>query len=261
MATSPTPPIDTTPSTDASPAKPVDAAPAAAKGSGWASPVDRLTVTTAPKGAMPVTVQGRRLAGPLQGFGQLWQKTFRIRLDGQADPAAVVAHWKAHFPEFWPKGNTFYAPLEGIKPGEVALLKVTAAGPVKLNSGVMVIYADDTSFSLMTPEGHTLAAWITFSAERDAATGDVVAQTQALERPSDPFYEMAYLLGANEKNSRFWEATLENLARSLGVEGRCERTIVRVDPKRQWRHAGNVVHNANIRGTFWTITHPRSWRR
>src|SRR5262245_10865159 len=98
----------------------------------WAAPVDRLTVSDTRKGAMPVTVQGRRLAGPLQGFGQLWQKTFRIRLDDQREPAEVVAHWKAHFPELWPKGNTFYAPLDGIKPGEVALLKITAAGPVKL---------------------------------------------------------------------------------------------------------------------------------
>jgi 2-furoyl-CoA dehydrogenase large subunit len=50
----------------------------------------------------------------------------------------VVADWKAHFSEFWPKGTTFYAPLAGIQPGEVALLRITAAGPVKLNSGVMV---------------------------------------------------------------------------------------------------------------------------
>ena len=227
----------------------------------WASPVDRLTVDEAPKGAIAATVRGRKLSGPLQGFGQLWQKTFRVRLDDTREPAEVIAHWKAHFPEFWPKGNTFYAPLAGIKPGEVALLKITAAGPVKLNSGVMVIYADETSFSLMTPEGHALAAWITFSAERDPATGVVIAQTQALERPSDPINEVAYLLGANGKNSHFWEQTVENFARSLGSDARCETSVVRVDSRRQWRHAGNVIHNANIRGTIWTVTHPRSWLR
>jgi hypothetical protein len=32
---------------------------------------------------------------------------------------------------------------------------------------VLVLYADDESFTLMTPEGHMLAGWITFSAERD----------------------------------------------------------------------------------------------
>ena len=67
----------------------------------------------------------------------------------------------------------------------------------------------------MTPEGHTLSAWITFSAYRD---GDVtVAQAQALERPSDPFDELAYMLGGNQMNNRFWQATLHNLARHVGV--------------------------------------------
>ena len=38
---------------------------------------------------------------------------------------------------------------------------------------------DDESFTFMTPEGHTLSAWITFSARRE---GDVtIAQAQALE--------------------------------------------------------------------------------
>jgi len=227
---------------------------------GWAGPVDRLHVTDAPKGSLAATVEGRRLSGPLQGFGQLWQKTFRVRLDGTLAPAAVIAEWKARFPDFWPKGNTFYAPICGIRPGEVALLKITAAGPVKLNSGVMVVYADETSFTLMTPEGHALAAWITFSAERDAA-GRVVAQAQALERTSDPITELAYAFGANRMNDRFWEQTLESLARHLGSEARCETTIVKVDPRRQWRHAGNIVHNAGIRGMLWTVTHPRSWFR
>ena len=180
--------------------------------SGWAAPVARLRVGEMPRGSMRATVEGKRLAGPLQGFGQLWQKTFRVHLDRpELDPAGVVADWKAHFSEFWPKGTTFYAPLAGIQPGEVALLRITAAGPVKLNSGVMVIYADDTSFTLMTPEGHALAAWITFSAEQDAG-GAIVAQAQALERTADPLGELAYrirgeqgerpVLGADARGTR-----------------------------------------------------------
>ena len=75
--------------------------------------------------------------------------------------------------------------------------------PVKLSTGVMVIYADDESFTFMTPEGHTLSAWITFSAYRD---GDVtVAQVQALERPSDPFDELAYMFGGRRMNDRSGE--------------------------------------------------------
>ena len=88
--------------------------------------------------------------------------------------------WKDNFPAFWPKGNRFYTPLTGIAPGEVALVSL-AAGPMKLSTGVMVLYADEESFTLMTPQGHMLAGWITFSAFE--AEGGNVAQAQVLMRP------------------------------------------------------------------------------
>ena len=45
---------------------------------------------------------------PLQGFGQMWQKTFRIRLKGaQVKPAEVITTWKERFPTFWPKWDLF----------------------------------------------------------------------------------------------------------------------------------------------------------
>ena len=75
----------------------------------------------------------------------------------------------------------------------------------------------------MTPEGHTLSAWITFSARRD---GDVtVAQAQALERPSDPFDELAYMLGGNRQNNKFWQG---DPAQPGGIVGR--RRAGRRDP-------------------------------
>src|SRR4029077_6438431 len=185
----------------------------------WAQPVDRLSGAGA-VGAKDDAVTGKRVSGPVQGFGQLWQKSFTVRLDGiHTTPEAVIATWKAHFPEFWPKGQRFYAPLFGIAPGEVALLEIAPVpgAPVRLSTGVLVVYADDESFTFMTPEGHTLSAWITFSARRD---GDVtIAQAQALERPADPFDELAYMLGGNRLNNRFWEATLGNLATAVGVDG------------------------------------------
>ena len=155
----------------------------------WARPVDRLVVSDPAAGGVKATVSGRRVAGPLQGFGQMWQKTFRVKLpaDPALTPEAVVAAWKDEFPSFWPEGNTFYAPLAGIRPGEVALLSVSAAGPVKLHTGVLVLFADDEAFTLMSPEGHMLAAWITFSASR-SADGLIVVQAQALERASDPLF-------------------------------------------------------------------------
>ena len=68
-----------------------------------------------------INVAGRRQTSPLQGFGQMWQKTYRVRDPRpSASPREVIVEWKAHFPEFWPKGNHFFAPLTGINPGEVA---------------------------------------------------------------------------------------------------------------------------------------------
>ena len=226
----------------------------------WARPVDRLSAAGV-AGAKDDAVTGKRVSGPLQGFGQLWQKSFTVRLEGvDTTPEAVIATWKAHFPEFWPKGQRFYAPLSGIKPGEVALLDIqpVPGAPVKLSTGVLVLYADDESFTFMTPEGHTLSAWITFSARRD---GDVVvASAQALERPADPFDDIAYKLGGNHQNNKFWQATLRNLAIMVGVPVPVvEVQISCIDGNRQWRYWRNVRHSATLRSARRTMTSPIRW--
>ena len=59
--------------------------------------------------------QFRQVVGPLQGFGQLWQKTLRVQLDGSSmSPQEVVAAWKERFATFWPKGARFHAPLHAV---------------------------------------------------------------------------------------------------------------------------------------------------
>lgn len=235
----------------------VQAAPTRTDATAWATRVDRLAVTGSSGGGLAATVDGRRVAGPMQGFGQMWQKTFRSRIPAAAGvtPQEVVATWKAEFPSFWPAGNTFYAPLAGIRPGEVALLSVSAAGPVKLHTGVLVLYADDEAFTLMSPEGHMLAAWITFSAT-PAPDGGVVIQAQALERASDPLFELGLMLFGNRTNNRFWQTTLRNVAARFGAEGAVETEVVCVDRRRQWRNAGNVRYNAGIRAALHTATAP-----
>jgi hypothetical protein len=45
----------------------------------WAK---RLEVSEVPAEAAGVNVQGLREVGALQGFGKLWQKTYRVRLTG-----------------------------------------------------------------------------------------------------------------------------------------------------------------------------------
>ena len=226
----------------------------------WAKPVDRL-LAEGVSGAGVDSVTGKRVTSPLQGFGQLWHKTFRVSLEGSTmSPQEVIAAWKERFATFWPKTGKFYAPLAGIVPGEVALLDIAPVpgSPVKFSTGVMVIYADDESFTFITPEGHMLSGWITFSAYRD---GDVtVAQVQALERTSDPFDELGYMLGGNRMNDRFWRETITNVGRAMGAtDPAVDVVVVCIDPHRQWRRAANLRNSITLRSVGHTLAAPVRW--
>ncbi len=219
----------------------------------WASKVDRLQVEQR-DGVRGTNVEGRRLTSPIQGFGKMWQKTYSTDLGTTATPREVIATWKAHFPEFWPKGNRFAGALAGISPGDVALLDLSMGG-VKLSTGVFVLYADEESFTLMTPEGHMFAGWISFSAED--VGGRTVAQAQVLMRANDPLYELGLTFGGHHKEDVFWSQTLTALANRFGVKDPVIQTkSVCVDRKRQWRKAGNTWHNAMIRSVLQTSTRP-----
>ena len=222
---------------------------------GWSRPVDRLAVGAVPATALNLNVYGRRLVGPVQGFGRLWQKRYRVRLDGaDVTPQQVVATWKAEFASFWPQGNRFYGPITSLEAGEVALLNLAMPGRQTLSTGVMVIYADDESFTFMTPEGHMFAAWITFSAaaEREAT----VVAIEVLLRANDPLYELSMGLGGHRVENAFWLATLRNLAARFGVEGDPTFEQTCVDRRRQWRNARNIRYNAAVRSGVHTVTHP-----
>lgn len=211
----------------------------------WAPPTDKLA-------GGGINVSGRRLTGPQQGFGPMWQKTFRVDIPG-VTPEKVIAEWKANFDSFWPAHSRFSAPVAGILPGEIGNIKSMQV----MSTGVLVIYADATSFSFMTPEGHPFAGWVTFSSYDEDGT---VAQAQLIIRPSDPLWDVAFLLGAGRSEDRFWEHTVRSLAMHLGVEDpRPQSTIVKVDPKRLWRNAANVKNNAGI-GSALSIFRPRSRR-
>ena len=71
---------------------------------------------------------------------------------------------------------------------------------MRLSTGVMVLYADDESFTLMTPEGHMFAGWITFSAAGDGEA--TVAQAQLLIRANDPLYEVGAHAGRPPSGER-----------------------------------------------------------
>ncbi len=229
----------------------------------WALPVSKLKTEDVPREAVNLNVDGRRLTGPLKGFGQMWQKTYLVRLPGvKQSPAEIINAWKKNFGSFWSKSNRFYGSVIGIAPGEVALLNLAGPGGITgpggaplVSTGIMVIYADDVSFSFMTPEGHIFAAMITFSAAEEE--GAPVAQIQVLVRAMDPIYELGCRVGVVHKTEDAqWHATLANLAAHFGVrDSKVEQKNRLVDPRVQWSEAKNIWHNAAIRtGLYMPIT-------
>ncbi|MDQ4127054.1 MAG: DUF1990 domain-containing protein [Actinomycetota bacterium] len=215
----------------------------------WARYVETLKV---PEGAISPNVEGRRPVNPLQGFGKMWQKTFKVRLEGASvSPGEVVKTWRERFPEISGFGRGFRVPSGGLVPGAVALL----GGGL---TGVMVLYADEESFTYMTPEGHPFSGWITFSAHRDE-DGTTVAQAQLLIRANDPIYELMMVVGMNRAENIQWQGTLRNLAAHFGAHGRVETKVVCVDPKRQWRRYKNVRHNALVLSALHALTTPLRW--
>ena len=208
----------------------------------WAKKVDRLHVTDEVK-AVGYNIEGRRVAGPQQGFGKLWQRISIADLGPGVSPQAVVADWRANFGTYWPAGARFHGNLTGIAPGDVAPLET---GPV--TTGILVLYADEVSFTFMTPEGHMFAAMITFSAE-EVETG-TRARIDILLRTSDPIFEAGWFM-IKPTEDRFWAGTLRNLAAAHGVpDPAITQTTECIDSRRIWKHWRNVLHNAGIR-TVW----------
>jgi hypothetical protein len=217
----------------------------------WAIGRNVLRVSDVPDGAVNLNVEGRRVIGALQGFGQLWQKTYTVRLSGaEVTPEEVVALWKREFPDFHPPESRFYPSLDGVAPGEVMLINASVQG-MPVYTGVMVLYSDDVSFTVMTAEGLPEAGWNTFSAyEEDGAT---VVQIQSLARANDPIYELGFRLFGSTAQEKIWIHVLSNLAARFGVQERVRLEKACVDPKLQWYRAGNVWHNAGLRSVLYTV--------
>jgi hypothetical protein len=225
----------------------------------WAN-TSTLRLGKAPTGALNLNVEGRHALSPLQGFGQLWQKTFRVRLNGiSAGPVEVIKEWKADFPTFWPKWQHYYLPVAGIRPGEVALLNFVIPGDsavgLPLSTAVQVIYADDESFTFTTPEGHMFAGWNTFSAYTDD-DGCTVAQIRLQVRANDFAYEMGFRMGATRTENKMWQDALIAVAAHFGVTGTVETEIICLDPRVQWSQFWNIWQNAAIRTFLYRVLTP-----
>jgi anti-anti-sigma factor len=224
---------------------PAQAAMAKRSTESWAVPVEQLDVAEIPAGARALNVQGRRLFGPLQGFGQLWQKTYRIGLQNtELTPRQVMETWKQNVPRLKPEQNRFFPSATGISPNEVVLIDAqTPGGPI--STGVMVLYAGDTSFALMTPAGHPEAGWVTFSSFVEEAR--TFAQVQVMARASDPLYEVAFRVAGSKLQDQIWTHVLTRLATKLGTSGEVKIQRTLLDPKLQWGRASNIWYNALLR--------------
>lgn len=217
-----------------------------------------LPHTDAPPDAINLNVSGKELAGPDHGFGQLWRKTYRIRLIGSsASPREVIGRWKANFSTYWPEGSNFYGSRPRIEAGEVAVINLEGPVGTTIATGIAVIHADDESFSFVTPQGHIFAGVIHFSATVDKDSGATAVRIVSLIRAGDPLFEIGARLGViHRQEDDFWRQTLRNLAADFGVVGQpVELQSVLVDRRVRWTAAGNVWHNSAIRTTLYLPIH------
>jgi anti-anti-sigma factor len=222
----------------------------------WTNPVDHLEVPAIPSQAINRNVQGRGVAGPVSGFGQLWQKRYHLVIDkaGQT-PESVIAILKQNLPAFQPSYNHFYPSPQGIQPGEVvAIDSSTPGGPV--STGVLVMFSDATSFTLITPQGHPESGWVTFSAS--ARGSKIEAQILGLARANDPVYEAAFRAIGSEMQVRIWTHVLNSLAKYLGVPEETKVEPIRIDGAVHWSQTPNLWYNAQIRTLLDT---PLRWFR
>jgi len=132
-------------------------------------------------------------------------------------------------------------------PGEIAIIG-GGKGPAKVTTGVRVIYADDRSWSYMTPEGHPWAAIITFSAHESPEAELSVAKVHLLVRANEPLYEASFKLYTSRLEDKIWTHTLTQVASHFGTDSPTVRMSVQlVDKKRQWSEMKNIWKNSAIR--------------
>jgi len=215
----------------------------------WAKPVVLLSVPGIPPEAINRNMNGRSVVGPVDGFGQLWQKRYRLGVaKAGLAPEDIISTLKQNFPRFQPSYNRFYPTEKGIQPGEVvAIDSSTPGGPV--STGVMVLYADERSFTFITPQGHPESGWVSFSAfETD---NQVMVQILGLARANDALYEAAFRTVGSKMQVKIWKHVLTSLATYLGIPADVTVEAVCVDPRMQWAQAGNAWYNAQVRTMFY----------
>lgn len=212
--------------------------------SNWARPVSFL-VPPRIKGARNLNIKGRSIVGPVNGFGQLWQKIYRLYIKNSAiSPLQALAVLKQNFPNFQPSFNRFFPSPAGIAPGEIVLIdSMTPGGPV--STGVQVLYADEQSFTFACPQGHPESGFVTFSGHEE--NGNTVVQILGLARANDPIYEAAFRFVGSKVQTRIWTHVLSSLAAYFGVPARIATAAICIDNRLRWSQAKNLKYNAQMR--------------
>lgn len=219
----------------------------------WAKPVPTLTLTTRIKGVRNLNVGGLRAVGPVNGFGPLWQKIYRLYIKGSiVAPENAISVLRQNFPSFQPACNRFSPSPAGIVPGEIVLIdSMTPGGPVA--TGVLVLYADDQTFTFACPQGHPESGFVTFSAHGE--NGETVVQILGLARANDPLYEGAFRFVGSKVQTRIWTHVLSALAAYIGVPARIGVEARCIDGGLRWSQAKNIWYNAQVRTLLWEPVH------
>jgi hypothetical protein len=149
--------------------------------------------------------------------------------------------------------------MAGVEPGQIVLLNASMRG-LPVDSGLMVLYADDESFAFMTPEGCPEAGWIMCSAFDDE--GETVAQVQTQGRSNDPLFEFGFrFLGGAKQQEKIWSYVLRRVAAHFEVDGQVALNKVCLDPSIRWAGATNVWRNATVRSVLYSMAAPMRWMR
>jgi anti-anti-sigma regulatory factor len=220
----------------------------------WAKPVDKLIVEGLSDKAINLNVHGRRTVGPIQGFGQLWEKTYVIDLsDTNLKPEQIISTLKQRFPEFQPPENRFFPSPRGIAPGEVVLINASTPGGL-VATGIVVLYVGKDTFTFITPQGHPEAGWVTFKSFEEH--GRIILQIQGMARASDPVYEMAFRMAGSTLQRQIWTHVLESFARHTGSNEGVQFNAQCLDRSLQWSRLFNVFLNAQVTSMLYNISHP-----
>lgn len=213
---------------------------------GWGELGDSGECSALPEAILRL-IKDRPMHSPVDGFGRLYLRTYRATLTGTTWSAQqVFAALVNQFPAYWPEGNYFLPCAARIEPGALCAILLSMPMGLRLVTGARVMYLDETSFSLMTLQGHMFAGWITFSAYQE--DGQVGVQVQALVRPGDVLFEVVYRLGFGMKaEDNFWHTVLRNFSQSIGVEPKLQQENQTIAGDLIWRNFGNLWYNASLR--------------